>query len=178
MPPAPPHYYPHSTYAPGPHNPYGTPSGPGMAPSAPAPDPATLEAFRKNWEYYSRNPTEMEKLRVVNPTQHQTLMQYYQMYSQYLPTVSEVDRPPSRSSLQSGKKDFKQDFHQLSPSHRPESREGKEMSSIYPQDGDINNVYQPTLEGSAAFEHDQEVQKYTSEGAVQGQENYDPSRYK
>ena len=36
-------------------------------------DPKTLEVFKKNWEYYCRNPQEMENLRVRDPTRHTNL---------------------------------------------------------------------------------------------------------
>ena len=44
-----------------------------MAPPS-LPDPKTLEMFKKNWEYYSRNPQEMENLRVNKPTTHANLL--------------------------------------------------------------------------------------------------------
>lgn len=63
-------------------------------------DPTLLETFRKNWEYYERNPKEKENLRITNPVKYERLMMYYQSYSHLLPASS--DRPSSRASVHSG----------------------------------------------------------------------------
>ena len=42
----------------------------------PTPDAKTLEVFKKNWEYYSRNPGELENLRAKDPARHANLLRY------------------------------------------------------------------------------------------------------
>ena len=56
------------------YNPY-----PQQTAAAPTPDPKTLEVFKKNWEYYCRNPQEMENLRVRDPARHTNLFRYDDM---------------------------------------------------------------------------------------------------
>ena len=49
---------------------------PQQAPQPPTPDAKTLEVFKKNWEYYSRNPIELENLAKSNPAKHANLFRY------------------------------------------------------------------------------------------------------
>ena len=42
----------------------------------PTPDAKTLEVFKKNWEYYSRNPGELENLRAKDSARHANLLRY------------------------------------------------------------------------------------------------------
>jgi hypothetical protein len=141
---------------------YGAPQMgyPGVAPyAAPPPDPKTLEIFRKNWEYYSRNPTEMETLRQTNPTQHTNLMRYYQMYSHLLPTTAPVDdRPPSRTSGHSTRSGV---VKSSSFQHQFHDNEINEESTIFAaEDSLAMQHYQPTPE--ASLNYDPEVEKYTA----------------
>uniref|UniRef100_A0A0K2V1V9 Sec16 Sec23-binding domain-containing protein n=1 Tax=Lepeophtheirus salmonis TaxID=72036 RepID=A0A0K2V1V9_LEPSM len=137
-------HYPHDQY-------YGNTYGPA---AAPMPDPAILESFRKNWEYYSRNPAQMEALRISNPIQHATLLRYYQMYSHLLPAAKPITssqsqvsdqqqngmRPSSRNSVHSGQSSVVENFpcplDQSSPSGPPvgEDNENKYDKSVVSSD--------------------------------------------
>ena len=54
---------------------------PPQAAAPPTPDAKTLEVFKKNWEYYSRNPIEMENLGKSNPAKHANLFRYVWLFS-------------------------------------------------------------------------------------------------
>ena len=139
---------------PPPHHPHdysyaGYPSSPAYGtPAVPQPDPKTLEIFRKNWEYYSRNPQEMENLRISNPSQHENLMRYYQMFCHLLPTLSanEPARPSSRANSVKGGLSNSNSFHKI-----------EESTIMHPEDQSQNN-FQPTPEVSKVQEEDLEVE--------------------
>ena len=63
------YHYNHSSYYYPPQNPYGAPGA-----AMPTPDQSMLVDFKKNWEYYSRNPQEWENLRVNNHQKYENLL--------------------------------------------------------------------------------------------------------
>ena len=118
------------------------------APTPPTPDPKTLEIFRKNWDYYSRNPQEMEILKYRNPDQHSKLMGYYQMYNHLLPKTSSTDqvRPPSRAN---------------SVKHS-NSLQNFEGSSILPPENNLtHNIITPDVSSVQEKVEDKEVENFT-----------------
>ena len=74
-------------------------------------DPAILETFRKNWEYYEKNPKEKDNLRIISPAKYERLMMYYKSYSHLLPPPAILaDRPSSRASIGSGRSSVQVSF--------------------------------------------------------------------
>ena len=130
------YYHPDYSYSYAP-----APYAPVAAPAPPAPDANTLEIFRKNWEYYSRNPAEMEKLRISQPAKHQNLLNYYHHYNQFLPQITE--RPPSRANSVNNMSQFKTD----------------QSTILHPDGLEQSQNYQPTPEVSKVDEEISEIVK-------------------
>ena len=111
------------------------------------PDANTLEIFRRNWEFYTRNPTEMEKLRISQPAKHQNLLNYYHHYNQFLPQITE-NRPLSRTNSVNNVSSISQQFPRT------------DQSTILHPDGlEQSANYQPTPEVSKVEEEISEMTK-------------------
>jgi hypothetical protein len=99
-------------------------------------NPENVEIYKQHWETYEKQPQLMEKLRLENPVMHHLLIHFRQNFWHLVETKvglvkKEVVEEEEGKDEDEEIDQFSRQFHQLSPSHRPESRHAGQESTIH-----------------------------------------------
>lgn len=94
-------------------------------------NPDNVNIYKQHWETYEKQPQLMEKLRVENPVMHHLLQHFRQNFWHLVEDKKPVIKKEMEEDRDSEMEQFAMQFHQLSSSHRPESRQAGQESTIH-----------------------------------------------
>jgi len=109
-----------------------------------------VNKYKAYWDTYGKQPNRMDKLRMEDPVLHYVLhhfkQNYWHLVTDSKPAVVKEDTEDIVASVDAAidstdreVEEFARKFHQLSPSHRPESRQaGQESTIAGPQDSIVD----------------------------------------
>lgn len=107
-----------------------------------------VNKYKAYWDTYGKQPNRMDKLRLEDPVLHYVLHHFKQNYwhlvtdtkpASVKEDTEDANVDPVIDSTDREVEEFARKFHQLSPSHRPESRQaGQESTIAGPQDSIVD----------------------------------------